>query len=180
MVLAASTLSGNYIVWWIAQLVALAIIVFLALRWRPGFLKGRTIGQTVGGTLDARAKQIQEQLEAAERSRQEAARIREQSAQDVARAKEEAEGIVARAAATSKAIQKDIEGRAREEYDRIVGQARDEIESERRQAELALRRRAADIVVDAAQQIVEKNLDAESDQRLIQESVSQLGNGNTR
>lgn len=180
MVLAASTLSSNYIVWWVAQLVALGLILFLALRWRPGFLQGKTIGQTVGGSLDGRATQIKDQLEAAERSRQEAARIREQSAKDVARAKEEAESIVTRAAETSRAIQKDIESRAREEYERIVGQARTEIESERRQAELALRRRAADIVVDAAQQIVEQNFDAESDRRLINDSVSQLGNGSKR
>ena len=180
MVLAASTLSGNYLVWWVAQIVALGLILFLALRWRPGFLKGQTIGQMLGAALDARASQIQEQLEAAERSRQEPARIREQSAQDVARAKEEAEGIVARATETSKAIQRDIEARAREEYDRIVGQAKSEIESERRQAELALRRRAADIVVDAAQQIVEHNFDPEADRLLIQESVSQLGNGRGR
>jgi F-type H+-transporting ATPase subunit b len=180
MVLAASTLSGNYLVWWIAQLVALALIVFLVLRWRPGFLGGKTIGQTVNSSLDIRAAQIKEQLEAAERSRQEAERIRAQSAQDVARAKEEADDIVTRAAETSQAIQRDIESRAREEYDRIVGQARNEIEAERRQAELALRRRAADIVVDAARQIVEKNLDAESDQRLIRESVAQLGNGDGR
>ncbi len=177
MVLAASTLSGNYLVWWVAQIVALAFIVFLVLRWRPGFLGGKTIGQTVNASLDSRAAQIKEQLEAAERSRQEAERIRRQSAQDVAQAKEEAEGIVARASETSQAIQKDIETRAREEYDRIVGQARTEIDAERRQAELALRRRAADIVVDAARQIVEKNLDAEADQRLIRESVAQLGNG---
>ena len=84
---------------------------------------------------------------------------------------------IAWASETSQAIQKDIEARAREEYDRVVGQARNEIDAERRQAELALRRRAADIVVDAARQIVEKNLDAESDQCLIRESVAQLGNG---
>lgn len=180
MVLAASTLSGNYLVWWVAQLVALALIVFLVLRWRPGFLGGNTIGQTVNASLDGRAAQIKEQLEAAERSRQEAERIRQQSAQDVTQAREEADAIVARATETSQAILKDIETRAREEYDRIVGQARNEIDAERRQAELALRRRAADIVVDAARQIVEKNLDAESDQRLIRESVTQLGNGGGR
>jgi F-type H+-transporting ATPase subunit b len=180
MILAASTLSGNYIVWWVAQLIALALIVFLVLRWKPGFLKGQTIGQMLGSTLDARSAQIKDQLEAAERSRQEAARIREQSAQDVARAKEDAEGIVSRAVETSQAIQRDIEARAREEYERIVGQAKTEIEAERRQAELALRRRAADIVVDAAQQIVESNLDPAADQRLIQESVARLGNGSAR
>lgn len=180
MVLAASTLSGDYLIWWVAQLIALGLILFLVLRWRPGFLGGKTIGGMVNASLDSRAAQIKEQLEAAERSRQEAERIREQSAQDVARAKEDAEGIVARAAETSRAIQKDIEDRAREEYDRIVGQAKNEIEAERRQAELALRRRAADIVVDAARQIVEQNLDAESDQRLIRESVAQLGNGSSQ
>ncbi|HEX6508820.1 MAG TPA: F0F1 ATP synthase subunit B [Chloroflexota bacterium] len=170
-------LANNYIVWWIAQLVALAILVFLALRWRPGFLGGRTIGETINAALDARAAQIQDQLEAAERSRQEAARIREQTARDVAKAREESEEIVRRAAQTSEAIQRDIEARAREEYERIVGQAKSEIEYERRQAVLALRHRAADIVVDAAEQVVARDLDPETDRRIIEDSVAQLGNG---
>lgn len=177
MVVAATVLAHSYYLWWVAQLIALAILIFLALRWRPGFLGGRTIGETLNRSLDQRAASIKDQLQAAERSRQEAAKIREQTAQDVARARQEAEDIVRRAAQTSEAIQRDIETRAREEYDRIVGQARSEIDYERRQAELALRRRAADIVVDAAGQIIERNLDAAADQRIIRESVAQLGNG---
>jgi F-type H+-transporting ATPase subunit b len=180
MIVAATLLSNNYLVWWVAQLIALAIIVVLALRWKPGFLAGKTIGQTVTGTLDTRANGIKEQLELAERNRQEAERIRAQSQRDVEGARTEAEDIVTRAKATSEAIQRDIEARAQEEYDRIVGQAKTEIEYERRQAELALRRRAADIVIDGAEQIVERNLSAESDQRLIFDSVEQLGNGRSR
>ncbi len=177
MLLGATLLSDNYIVWWIAQIVALVLIVFLVLRWRPGFLGGRTIGQTVTTSLDTRAEQIKEQLEAAEKNRQEAAKIREQSQRDVEQARTEAEDIVRRAQTTSTAIQRDIETRAREEYARIVGQAKNEIEYERRQAELALRRRAADIVIDGAEQIVERNHNADADQRLILDSLSQLGNG---
>jgi F-type H+-transporting ATPase subunit b len=167
-------LAHNYPIWWLAQLVAVGILVFLFLRWKPGFLGGKTIGTTLGNTLDAREAQIKEQLAAAERSREEAARIREASQRDIQQAREEANGIVQRAGTTSQAIQQEIETRARQEYDRIIGQARTEIDYERQQAELALQRRAADIVIDAAGQIVQQHLDAGTDQQLIGDSLGNL------
>lgn len=181
MVLGA-ILAHDYLVWWAAQVVALVILVWLALRWQPGFLGGRTIGRMLTQTLDSRADQIQKQLQAAERSREEAARIRRQSEEEVAQARKDADDIVRRAAQTSEAIKSEIEARAREEYERIVGQAKSEIDYERRQAELALRRRAADIVVDAAEEVVERNLDAEADSTIIRDSVARFGNlgGNGR
>lgn len=167
-------LANNFIIWWIAQVLAVAILVILFLRWRPGFLGGRTIGETVNRSLDARADAIQEQLEAAERSRQEAARLREEAQRDVERARTESREIVERASHTSAAIGADLERRAREEYDRIVGQARSQIEFERERAIGALRRRAADIVVDAAREVVEATIEPQSDRRVIETSLSEL------
>jgi len=170
-------LAHNYLVWWGAQLFALAVLIFLFLRWKPAFLGGKTVGQTLGDALDARNAQIKDQLEAAERSRQEAARIREQSQRDIEQARTEAAQIVERAHSTSAAIRQEIETRAQDEAKRVVAQAADEIDFERRQAEQALRRRAADIVVDAAGQIVQRNLDPQTDQRLIAQSLQQMGDG---
>lgn len=168
-------LANDYWVWWLAQLVAIAILVVLFLRWRPGFLGKRTVREALGAALAARENGIREQLQAAERSRQEAAAIREQANRDIEQARQQANDIVARAQQTSEAIQRDMEEQARAEYQRIVGQAKSEIEYEREQAELALRRRAADIVVDAAGQIVRQNLDPEADHRIIGESLDELG-----
>jgi F-type H+-transporting ATPase subunit b len=172
-----AVLADNYFLWWGAQIVAVAVLVYLALRWKPGFLNGRSIGGTITDVLDRREAQIRDQLEAAERSRQEAARIREAAQQDIAEARAEAELIVSRAHQTSEAIGQEMEERARREYDRVVGQARAEIDYERRQAELALRRRAADIVVDAAGQVIARNLSEEADRRIIRDSLSRLGDG---
>lgn len=168
-------LANSYWVWWLAQIVAIAILVFLFLRWRPGFLGKRTVREALNAALQARENGIREQLEAAARSREEAARIREQSERDIEQARLQANEIVARAGQTSEAIQRDMQERARQEYDRIVAQAKTEIEYERDQAELALRRRAADIVIDAAGQIVRQNLDPTSDHRIIGESLDALG-----
>jgi F-type H+-transporting ATPase subunit b len=170
----ATTLSGVYILWWAAQVVAVLILVVLALRWRPGFLGGKTLGQTMNGLLDARAAQIESQLQAAERSREEAARIRAESEQDIARAHAEAEAIVARAGQTSDAIRHELQERAQEEYQRIVAQAKTQIDYERQQAEMQIRRNAADVVVDAARQIVERRLDANADEAIINEAIGQI------
>lgn len=172
--LATATLAARYIIWLAADVVAFAILVLAFVRWRPGFLRGRTIQDAMNQALQAREDQIRVQLQAAERSREEAARIRAESERDIAQARSEADTIVARAADTSQAIQSDIEKRAREEYDRIVGQARSEIQFERERAEMALRRRAADIVVDAAGEIVKRNLDQRADRRIIDSSLVDL------
>jgi F-type H+-transporting ATPase subunit b len=169
-----AVLAQNYFLWWGAQIVAVAILVWLFLRWRPGFLGKRTIREAMTSTLDARAAQIRAQLEAAEQSRREAERIRAESQQEIERARLEANQIVERASTTSAAIREDIVKRAQEEYERIVAQARDEIAYERRQAELALQQRAADIVVDAAGQIVREHLEPSTDRRLIDNSLSNL------
>jgi F-type H+-transporting ATPase subunit b len=172
IVLAA--LSSNYLVWWAAQLVAVAILIFLFLRWRPKFLGGKTIGETLGQALDNREDAIREQLDAAQKSREEASRIHELSQKELATAHEQSEVILKRAEQTSQAIQQEIEERSREEYERIVGQARSQIEYEREQAELALRTRAADIVVDAAKQVIERNMDPQADRRVITDSLEHL------
>jgi F0F1-type ATP synthase membrane subunit b/b' len=70
-----------------------------------------------------------------------------------------------------------MEQRARQEYDRVIGQARSEIDYERRQAELALRRRAADIVVDAAGQVVGRYLSPDADRQIIRDSLKDVGDG---
>lgn len=174
VVLAANTLSGNLIFWWIAQVLAIAIIVLLILRWRPGFLGKRTIGETFNSALDAREENIRDQLEAAQRSREEAERIQQAAQQDIERARAEGREIVERARSTSEAIQEDMQRRAREEADRVVAQASAQINYERERAEQALQRRAADIVVDAARIVIQRNLDETSDRRIIDTSLSDL------
>ncbi len=172
MTLAVDVLSGEYFLWWGAQLIAIAILVWAFLRWRPGFLGGKTIGNTLGAALDARENQIRVQLEAAERSRQEAARIQAEARQEIEQARAQAAEIVQRTQQTSESIQREIEARGEEEGKRIVAQAKEEIEYERRQAEMALRRRAADIVVDAAAQIIGQNLSPEADRRIVADSLA--------
>lgn len=167
-------LASNFFLWWIAQVVAIAILVVLFLAWRPGFLGGKTIGETLKGALKSRENDIQMQLEAAQRSREEAERLHQAALQDVEQARQEASEIVTRAGSTSEAIGRDLETRAREEYERIVSQARAQIEYERERAELAIQRRAADIVVDAAREVIERNLEPQTDRRIIDTSLSEL------
>lgn len=174
VVLAAQTLSGQVWLWWIAQVLAIAILVFLFLRWRPGFLGKRTVGEMMSSALDAREENIRDQLEAAQRSREEAERIQQAAMADIERARRESREIVERARTTSEAIQEDMQRRAQEEATRVVAQASAQINYERDQAELALQRRAADIVVDAARTVIQQNLDDSSDRRIIDTSLSDL------
>lgn len=175
MTLAGTVLANNYPFWWIAQLIAISILVFLFLRWRPGFLGGKTIGETLGSALDERRAQIDDQLAAADRSRQEAERLRAQTQADIERAHQEAQHIVSGAQHTSEAIRTQMSKRAEDEAQRIVAQAKSEIDQERNQALQALQRRAADIVIDAAGQVVARYTDERGDKELINSSLRKMG-----
>src|SRR5579875_2850415 len=168
-------LADNVFLWWAAQVVAIAILVILFLRWRPKFTGRRTIGEMVGSILDARAEQIRQQMAAADRAREEAQHLHEEAQQDIRQARGEAEQIVARGARTAELIREEMGRHAREEYDRIVAQARVEIDLERERAESALRRRAADIVIDAAAHVVQNDLTTQADAGLINQSLDSVG-----
>ncbi|HZU13223.1 MAG TPA: F0F1 ATP synthase subunit B [Chloroflexota bacterium] len=167
-------LANNFVLWWIAQVAAIAILVYFFLFHHFGFLNGGTIWGLLQKSLQSRRDGIQHQLEAAQRSREEAQRLHEEALQDVEEARHEAASIVERAGQTSQAIQADLEARAREEYNRILDQARSQIQYEQERAVMALQRRAADIVVDAAREVVERNLEPQTDRAIIDTSLDQL------
>jgi F-type H+-transporting ATPase subunit b len=127
------------------------------------------------GAVEAREKRLQRMLDEAERSRVEAARLLEEHKQLVVAAQAQAQEILAKAKSLGDKEREALVARAREEQEALIARARREINEERRKAALDLRREAVDLALAAAEKLLEQQLDAEANRRLVTDYLATIG-----
>ncbi len=159
---------------WVAELIGFLLLVWFFVSKRFGSQRKSVIGM-IGGILDARASRIDALLRAAEESREEARLAHEQVQAEIAEAHREAEAIVLRAQAMSTSLREEAVVTAEADKQRIIAQARDEIEAEQSQALMELRSRAADVAIDAAQEVLRRTMNDQSDRRIIETALADDG-----
>lgn len=124
--------------------------------------------------VEEREKKIQLQIEAAERANQDAQRVLAEYQQKLAAARGEAEDLVAAGRQAADKVREEILARARAEHEELIARARQEIVAEREKAVADLRREAVDLSLAAASRVLERNLDTETDRRLVHEYLKSL------
>ena len=150
-------------------LLAFAILFFFVWRW---------VLPRVNKLLDERREKIQGELEKAEESRHEAdaelARYREQ----LAKAQGEANRIIEEARQTADQLRADLQAKAEEESRATVARAQEEIRAERDRVFQELRVEVGQIAVDLAGRVVGQSLDPAAHERLIDDYIDQVAQGN--
>jgi len=71
-------------------------------------------------------------------------------------------------------VRAEILEQAHREQQQVLDRARQEIESERRQAMVELRRDAVSLAVRGASKVIEKNLDDETNRRVVESFLASL------
>lgn len=156
------SINPGLIIWtWVIFLV----LLFVLRKWAWG---------PILGALEAREKRIQQALEGAAREREEAGWLLEQQRQLLDQSREQAQHVLADSRKAAERLRWQLLEEARARKDEIVARAKDEIERERDQALEALRREAVDLSIAAAGRVLEKNLDAEDNRRLVEEYLERL------
>lgn len=145
--------------------VIFLLVLFVLRKWAWG---------PILGTLEAREKRIQEALEGAAREREEAGQLLEQQRQLLEGSRERAQQILAEGRKAAERLRSELLDEARAQKDQIVARAKDEIERERDQALEVLRRETVDLSIAAAGRVLQKNLDAEDNRRLVEEYLERL------
>ncbi len=139
---------------------------FIALRW--------IAWKPLLGALDEREQRVKDSLEKAEQTRREA----EQAiAENKARTEESlrrSEELVADAKQEAEQVRAKIVDEARAESKKIVNQGLRRIEAEQRAAEASIRKETAAIAIQAAERILQKNLDGPEQRRLVEDFLSEL------
>jgi F-type H+-transporting ATPase subunit b len=148
---------------WTLVVFGILLVVLARTAW-PAILKA----------VEEREKRIQQQIEAAQRANQDAQRVLAEYQQKLAAARAEAQELVAAGRLAADKVREQILARGRAEHEELIGRARREIVAEREKALADLRREAVELSLAAAGKVLERNLDTESDRRLVQEYLNSL------
>jgi F-type H+-transporting ATPase subunit b len=124
--------------------------------------------------IDARAKSIEDSIDAAQRTRDDADKLLADYRERLKDARAEADEIVARARKAADVHEQSAQEQARVNRERMLEQTRRDIEAETRRAIQEIRREVADLTVMATEKMTRKVLTEEDQHRLIDEAIAEL------
>lgn len=152
------------------SMVILTWITFLALSvvlykfaWNP-ILKA----------LDAREELLRRSVAEADRIKEELAKIHETRRQFIREAEEKSRGIISEARKAATQLSTGIQHKAHEEVSILLANARHDIKEETEKARIILREESAQLVIDLAAKLIEKDLDTEGNRKLIHKLIAEV------
>ena len=157
---------GNVI--WTVVIFVILLIILGKYTWRPML-----------DALNRREQFILQTIEAAQKERAEAERMMAEYRQRMARSKEEAQAILEQGRQDAESARQSLAQQAQKEAERMIGRAKQEIQLAKQSALQDLQNVAADLSVNVASKIIQRDLPAGDQQRLVEESLKQLVKGNS-
>lgn len=143
------------------------VIVFGAIAWKglPAIKAG----------MNARTEKIQGDITAAEAQRAEAERILAEYQVQLADARNESARIIEEARQAADEVKQQLTAKAQADIAELRTRATADIESAKAQAIADLRGEVATLAIGAAEQVVERNLDRETNVALVEAYINQVG-----
>jgi F-type H+-transporting ATPase subunit b len=126
-------------------------------------------------TLDARAERIKNDLDAAEAQKSEAEGILAEYRTQLADARNESARIIEEARQTADELKRDLQVRAEADIAELRTRAAADIESAKTQAIADLRGEVTALAIGAAEQVIGRNLDQETNAALVEAYINQVG-----
>lgn len=152
----------------IYQLVMFSLLLFLIKKFAWGPLMG---------IMKQREEHIANEIEAAEQSRVEAKKLLEEQRNLLKEARTEAQSLIENAKKQGDVQREEIIVAARAESERLKDSAKLEIEQQKEKAVAAIREQVASLSVLIASKVIEKELSAEDQEKLINEYIQEVGEG---
>ena len=125
--------------------------------------------------MDERTEKIRRNLDDADRIRSEAQSVLDDYQRQLADAKEESNRIIEEARQTAEALRRDLMARAEAEVAELRQRSAEDIEAAKDRALGDLRSRISDLVIGAAEKVVERNLDRDTNVALIESYINSVG-----
>lgn len=127
------------------------------------------------GIMTKREEHIAGEINSAENSRLEAKKLLEEQRQTLKEARAEAQGMIENARKQGDVQREEIITTARSEAERIKETAKLEISQEKEKAVAAIREQVASLSVLIASKVIEKELTAQDQDKLIKEYIQEAG-----
>lgn len=152
------------------------LLIFIVLM----FVLARFAFKPLTAAVEAREKALEEAIEAAKRDREEAAKLLEEQrhAVDVSRA--DAQRLIAEARTTGEKLRGEMLQETKLQQHELLERARIEIDLERKRAIADLRREAVDLALAGASKVIERNLDDQTNRKLVESFLASVPTGAVR
>ena len=142
----------------------LAFAVLFALMYTKAF-------PAVKKTMEARTNRIRDNLDEADRTRAEAQTILEDYQRQLADARNESSRIIEEARQTADQLRRDLMARAEADVAELRQRNTEELASAQERALADLRAQVATLAMDVAERVVQRNLDRETNQALVESFI---------
>jgi F-type H+-transporting ATPase subunit b len=153
----------NEIIWG-----TLAFVVLFLVMWKFAF-------PAATKAMKDRTERIRSNLDNAERVKTEAESILADYQRQLADAKNEANRIIEEARQTADALRRDLMARAEVEVAELRQRSADDIAAAQERALTDLRARVAELAIGAAEKVVERSLDRETNVALVESYIASVG-----
>ena len=145
-----------------------AFLILLALMYKFAF-------PAVQKAMDSRTQNIRDNLDEAERTKADAQRVLEEYQLQLADAKNESARIIDEARQTAEQMRRDLMVRAEAEVNELRERSRTEIDAAQQRAIADLRAQVSELAIGAAEIVVQKNLDRDTNRALVERYIEQVG-----
>ena len=142
----------------------IAFLLFLALLYWFGW-------GPITEALEQREAEIESSIQRAEEALAEAKQIQAENEEARRNAEQEAQSIIRQARESAEELREEEEAKTRRRIQQMKEQAEAEIEREKQAALQELRDEVADLAIEAAQKIIEKDLDADRHRQLVTDAL---------
>ena len=157
-VLASANFGESYVL----EIVGLVLAVLVVVRW---------VVPPLRRAMNAQLETVRDQLAAGDEAREATARLVAQRRVDLERSQAEAANLVEQARLSAEQVVADGRRRGEEEHQRLVARAAAEVVLARSRAREAVTRRVAALVVEAAEFVIDAELDDTMHHHLIVEAI---------
>jgi F-type H+-transporting ATPase subunit b len=118
--------------------------------------------------VEARERALEEAIQGAQRDREEAARQLQEQIKALEAARAEAQRVIAEGRTTGEKLRADMLEQTKQQQHELLARARVEIDNERLRAIADLRREAVDLALAGASRVIERNLDDQTNRKLVE------------
>ena len=149
----------------VIQMVVFALLVWFTMRW---------VWPIIMGAVDDRSRKIAMGLASAEKGREELAQAEQRAEAVLREARDRAHQIVEQAQRRANEMIEQAKSAASAEGQRLVAAAQHQIELETTRVRESLRRDVAQLAVDTASKLLEREIDARAHADLLDKLAAQL------
>jgi len=154
--------NGGLMFWTFVTFIILLIIL------------GRLVFPKITAAVEAREKALEEAIEGAKRDREAAAQALAEQQRQIEAARNEAQKIIVEGRQTGEKLRAQMIEETHQQQQVMLERARREIESEKDRAIADLRREAIELAIAGASKVIEKNLDDQSNRKIVESFLSSI------